>query len=49
MDNITIPKSEFEQMKKKLEVLRDSKVYKRLLKFEQNISKKKYSRKDLGF
>lgn len=50
METITIPKSEFEQMKSELKILRNSKVYQRLLEFEQNIlQRKKYTRADLGF
>jgi len=50
MDTITIPKSEFEQMKVELKTLRSSKIYQRLLEFEQNITQgKKYTRTDLGF
>jgi len=37
-------------MEEEIKVLRNSKIYKRLLEFEQNISKdKKYTRADLGF
>jgi hypothetical protein len=50
MDTITIPRVEFEQMRQELSVLRKSSLYKRLLEFEQNVSKgKKYTRADLGF
>jgi len=50
METITVPKMEFEQMKQELEMLRDSKIYKRLLEFEENISKGKiFTREDLGF
>ena len=49
METVTIPKEEFENMQKEIKLLRDSKLYQRLLEFEQNISKKKYTRKDLGF
>ena len=50
MDMVTIPRIEFEQMKQELEMLRESKLYQRLLEFEQNIAKgKKFTRKDLGF
>ena len=49
-ETITVAKKEFEQMKQELEVLRDSRIYQRLLEFEENISKsRKFSRKDLGF
>ena len=50
MKTITIPKTKFEQMQRELEILRDSKLYKRLLEFEKNISEgKKFTREDLGF
>ncbi len=50
MDTITIPKTEFEAMKQELASLRNSRIYQRLLAFEQNIlSGKRYTRKDLGF
>lgn len=48
-DTITIPKEEYEQLIKENKVLRDSDLYKRLLEFEDNIKKKKYTREDLGF
>ncbi|MBI2671735.1 hypothetical protein HYX16_02265 [Candidatus Woesearchaeota archaeon] len=49
-ETITIPKVKFEQMKVEIELLRNSKLYKRLLEFEKNIAEgKKYIRKDLGF
>jgi len=50
MDVVTIPRAEFEQMQQELKVLRNSKLYKRLLEFESNIAAgNKFSRKDLGF
>ncbi|HJX06306.1 MAG TPA: hypothetical protein VJ461_06365 [Candidatus Nanoarchaeia archaeon] len=50
MDIVTIPRADFEQMQQELNVLRNSKLYKRLLEFESNISAgKKFTRKDLGF
>lgn len=50
METITIPKIKFEQMQEELNILRNSKLYKRLLEFEQKIIQgKKYTRKDLGF
>ncbi len=49
METITITKEEYEEMKEEIKNLRESKLYQRLLEFEQNISKNKYSRKDLGF
>ena len=39
-----------EDLKKEISILRNSKLYRRLLEFEQNILKgEKYTRKDLGF
>ena len=50
MNTVIIPKERFELMKKELELLRSSKIYKRLLEFEQNINTgEKYTREDLGF
>ncbi len=50
METITVPKVEFEQLKEEIKILRNSKIYKRLLEFEQNIIKgKKFTRNDLGF
>ncbi|MBI3033429.1 hypothetical protein HYY69_08200 [Candidatus Woesearchaeota archaeon] len=41
MKTIAIPVEDFQQMKQELETLRDSKIYKRLLEFEDNICKGK--------
>lgn len=50
METIQIPKQEFELMKTEIAALRESKLYKRLLEFEENIaSGKKFTRADLGF
>lgn len=50
MKIISIRKERYEQMKKELAILRHTRLYKRLLEFEGNISKgKKFTRKDLGF
>jgi PHD/YefM family antitoxin component YafN of YafNO toxin-antitoxin module len=50
MDTISLSRTEFEQMKQELETLRNTKIYKRLLEFEKNISEgKKFTREDLGF
>lgn len=49
-ETVTLLKEEFERMKQELELLKDSRIYQRLLEFEENISKgKKFGRKDLGF
>jgi hypothetical protein len=50
MEMVSIPKAKLEQMKQELKTLRKTKLYKRLIEFEENISKgKKYTRKDLEF
>ncbi len=49
METITLPKEKFEQMQIEISFLRNTNIYKKLLEFEKNISKKKYSREDLGF
>lgn len=49
METVTLLKEEYEQMKRELRALRKSKLYERLLEFEQNIAKgKKLTRSDLG-
>ena len=37
MGTITIPKEKFERMITEINILRNSKLYRRLLEFEQNI------------
>jgi PHD/YefM family antitoxin component YafN of YafNO toxin-antitoxin module len=50
METVTITREEYEQLKGEVETLRESKLYQRLLEFEQNISKgRKFTRRDLGF
>lgn len=50
METVTIPKEEYIQMQEEIKALRNTKLYKRLLEFEENIKNgKKYTRKDLGF
>ncbi len=50
METVTIPKEEFKKMEEELKILRNTKLYKRLLNFEQKILQgKKYTRADLGF
>ena len=48
-ESITIPKEEYDLMKRELESLRNSKLYKRLLEGEKNMKSSVYTRKDLGF
>ncbi len=50
METVTIPKEKYEQMVQEIEILREGKLYRRLLEFENNIKQgKKFTRKDLGF
>ena len=50
METITLPKAEFEQLNRKIKILRNSRLYKKLLEFEKNIAEgKKFTRRDLGF
>lgn len=49
MENITIPKQEFEEMKKEITSLKKQILLNRAKEFEKNIKEKKYTRKDLGF
>ena len=49
MDTVTLPKEEFEHMKKELETLRNSTLYKRLLDARENVKKEKFTRADVGF
>ncbi len=50
METVTIPKARFEEMKREIETLRSTQVYKRLLEFEKNILEgRKFTRRDLGF
>ena len=48
-ETITIPKEKFEQMEIEIKMLKNSKIYQRLLEFEENIQEKKFTRKDVGF
>ena len=50
METVTVPRTEFEQMKQELDSLRNTRLYKRLLEFETNISTgTRFTREDLGF
>ncbi len=50
METVTLPREVFFKMRRQLELLRSSKLYKRLLEFEENIVRsKRYTREDLGF
>lgn len=47
---VTISREKYLQMKRGIVTLRKTKLYKRLLEFEENIKAGKiYTRKDLGF
>ena len=50
METVTIPKSKYEDMKREIKTLRNSKLYRRLIECEENIkSGSVYTREDLGF
>lgn len=49
METVTIPKTEYEQLIRENKTLRNSKLYKRLLQFEKNISKKNLQEKISDF
>lgn len=45
-----MPRRKLEEMEEEIRTLRNSKLYKRLLEFEESIAiGKKYTREDLGF
>ena len=55
METVTVPRAEFEQLtqeneqlKQEVEVLRNAKLYKRLMECLQNLKSKEFTRKDLG-
>ena len=55
METVTIPKGDFnkleqenKKLKNEIEVLRNTKLYKRLLMCLENLKKKEYTREDLG-
>lgn len=49
METVTIPKSEYLQMKSEIETLRNSDLYQKILKSKKELKKKVYTRTDLGF
>ena len=50
METITISKEKYEEMSEALRILRNLKLYKRLLEFENNIKESRiYTRENLGF
>ncbi len=49
METVTVPKVEFAQMQRELETLRECKLYKRLLAFQENVKTERFTRDDLGF
>lgn len=49
MKMISIPKDKLEIMEREIKMLRNSKIYKRLLEFEHNIRVGKYIQEELGF
>jgi hypothetical protein len=48
-ETVTLQKEEYQQMVAEIETLRRTDLYRRLLSFMENISKKKFTRADLGF
>jgi len=48
MKTVTIPEKEYNQMKLELETLRNTRLYKRILEFDKNVEKKKFTRQDAG-
>ncbi len=55
METVTIPKAELKQLeednkrlKSEVEMLHNTKLYKRLLECLENLKKKEYTRKDIG-
>jgi len=49
MDTITISKTKYLQMKNEIKTLRNSSLYKKILRSKEELKKKVYTRKDLGF
>jgi PHD/YefM family antitoxin component YafN of YafNO toxin-antitoxin module len=49
MENVIIPKSEYLKMKREIKTLRNSDLYKKIIKSKEELKKKVYTRKDLGF
>jgi len=50
MQTVTLYKVELKQLRRELETLRNSGLYKRLLEFEKNVAEgKRFTRQDLGF
>lgn len=55
METVTVPKAQFKGLEQEnkvlryeVEILRNTKLYKRLLECLENVKKKEYTRKDLG-
>jgi len=49
METVTIPKEEYITLIEEVKMLKNTRLYQRLLEFEANIKSKKYTRADLGF
>lgn len=49
METITISKSDYIKMKNEVKTLKNSKLYKKILKSKEELKKKIYTREDLGF
>ncbi|MBI4210684.1 MAG: hypothetical protein HY544_04225 [Candidatus Diapherotrites archaeon] len=49
-ETVTVPRKEYESLKRQVEIFKESNIYKRLIEFENNIAAgKKFYREDLGF
>jgi len=49
METVTIPKTQYLKMKSEIKTLRNSDLYKKVLKSKEELKQKVYTRKDLGF
>ena len=49
MESVTISKSKYLKMKSEIRTLRNSDLYKKVLRSKEELKKKAYTRKDLGF
>lgn len=49
MEKVIVSKSKFQKMKNELRTLRNTSLYKRILKSKEELKNKVYTRKDLGF
>lgn len=49
MEHVIISKRKYLKMKNEIKTLRNSSLYKKILKSKEEIKKRAYTRKDLGF